>query len=206
MQNKNINLYIDDLLSDINLPTDAEIKAETKAIISGETLKNYRRPDLGGQCNSSESQSKKGQVGGPKTKELGVALFGQSEEKWAENRSEGGKKQLGNSNVDKWAKENPEEHKKTSTSGGQLGGIKSKELGLGIHGYSEEERIQNASNAGKGNTSQSQSAKGKISANSPDNVNNQKWECPDGKVTNLVWRDRYCKKRNLDISKCKRIQ
>ena len=91
--------------------------------------------------------------------------------------SKGGKKQLGNCNLSKFAKKNPDKHKKNSSKAGKASQL--------VGGPSKA---------------------GKASANSPDNVNNQKWECPDGKVTNLVWRDRYCKKRNLDISKCKRIK
>lgn len=64
----------------------------------------------------------------------------------------GGKKQLGNSNVDKWAKENPEEHKQTSTLGGKLGGKKSKELAIGIHGLSDTEKKLNASKGGMSNS------------------------------------------------------
>lgn len=56
--------------------------------------------------------------------------------------------------------------------GGKVGGPKTKELGVGIHGLSQEERIENSSNggkasaavggpskAGKANTSESQSEK-----------------------------------------------
>jgi hypothetical protein len=101
---------LDDLLKGLDLPDDESAKLQYRA-------------------------SKGGQIGG--------RVSGKNNVKSGHLRkiaSLGGKKQKGNSNVAKWSKDNPELHKEYAIKAGKLGGIKSKELGLGIHGLSAEER------------------------------------------------------------------
>jgi hypothetical protein len=71
------------------------------------------------------------------------------------------------------------------------GGNKTKELGLGIHGLTKQQKIENARNGGK--------VSGK-------NVGNQKWMCIEtGFVSNPGGLTRYQKSKNIDTSKRVRI-
>tara|TARA_R110000772_G_scaffold2435_2_gene8676 strand:- start:8160 stop:8624 length:465 start_codon:yes stop_codon:yes gene_type:complete len=87
------NKELDDLLNLLNLPDDDSIKGETAGIISW-------------QLN----------------KDKNFGIHGLSEEERIENASKGGKKQLGNCNLNKWADENPDLKLKYSAKGGSIGG------------------------------------------------------------------------------------
>ena len=79
------------------------------------------------------------------------------------------------------------ERSELSKKYGRIGGNKTKELGVGIHGLSEEERSNNSKKSVK-------------------NTNSQRWECTvTGFVTNSGALTSYQKKRNIDISKRRRI-
>ena len=74
---------------------------------------------------------------------------------------------------------------------GKKSGYKTKELGIGIHGLSKEERIENSKNAGK--------LGGKVAGN-------QKWMCEEtGFISNAGGLSKYQKARGIDTSKRVRI-
>ena len=74
---------------------------------------------------------------------------------------------------------------------GKKGGNKSKEMGVGVHGFTKQQRIENARNGGK--------VSGK-------NVGNQKWMCIEtGFVSNPGGLTRYQKSKNIDTSKRIRV-
>ena len=148
---------------------------------------------------------------GKKAKELGVGIFGLSPEQRSENSKKGGKiggKIGGNTN-----KKNKTgvcgRTKEQMNEDGKKGGKKSKELGLGFHALTKEERSEIGKRQKElelgihGLTKEQRSENGRKGAKK---VCAQKWECTEtGYIANPGNLSKYQKKRGIDTSKRSRI-
>ena len=97
------------------------------------------------------------------------------------------------------------------------GGNTTKENKLGWFSLSEEDHKKNASKGGKtGASGKSQTDSGKIKdfqkagtkaqSESKNNLNKQRWMCPNGHITTIACLKSYCNRHNLDLNKAYRIE
>jgi len=89
----NYNKYIDDLLSGINLPSDEEIKEETRKEINslnGHTIMSSVMNRLKNEGKLTEFQKKRGISGGYSAKNNKKGLFSRNKETWLEDSKSGG--------------------------------------------------------------------------------------------------------------------
>jgi hypothetical protein len=151
------------------------------------------------------------------------------------NRTDGGDGSSGAVRSEEWRRSISEKMSKNGKGGGSIGGKKAKELGLGIHALTTEQRIEigkKSSETNKKNgtgvygmTFEQRRENGKkvkelgvgifamttdelIEAGKKGNkiTNSQRWECLEtGFITNPGNLTKYQKARDIDTSKRKRI-
>ena len=159
---------------------------------------------------SLKQASKAGKIGGNKNKELRLGICGLTFEERSKNGKVSGKiggKKSGNQNK-KLGRGicglTPEKRSEIGKIGGKVGGEKAKELKLGFHAYTTEERIENGRKTykqGKGCFSLTPEERSEVTRK----VNNQKWECCEtGYVSTAAGVVQYQKGKGIDTSKSNR--
>jgi len=157
---------------------------------------------------STEEASKNGKISGLKTYELGIGIFGRTEEKISSDARFAGKIS-GNKNKEQ-NKGICGMTKEERIKSGKLGGTKTYELGVGIHALTDEERKEIGRKSGLktyelgiGIFSLTQEQKSEISRKNAT----QKWKCLEtGYVSNPGGLSTYQKARGIDTSKRMRIE
>jgi len=116
-------------------------------------------------------------------------------------------------NIDKWCL-NVNYNGKISLKYRKLATKRAKELGVGVYGFTKEQRIENGKRGGQklkqnkiGIFSLTPEQKGKNGKKGSMNTNSQKWMCLEtGHITNSGALSMYQKARNIDTSKRKRLE